>query len=211
MMPGARASGWRRRLARAALVLLVPLLLMGVVNVPAWGAQPPQTPAALDRQPEIRLIEPDRDAPALQRIEEWRERLPEKYQHRNNFAWAVARIDGLEKTEYFAHSGIQSLGKISDEAAAPIAAISLRPKHGRFEILCVNHDDEIEGDNCWPRNVDTEYKIIEDMARRLPDTAVRGRVRLYTDLYPCASCRHVMGQFLAAYTNIQMQVLYRER
>lgn len=199
-------------MARAAWLLLVPLLLMGVAHVSAWeeGA-PPQTDAALERQPQIRLIDPDRDAATLHRIDVWRARLPEKYQRRNNFAWAIARIDGLEKSEYFAHSGIQRLGKISGEAADKIAGISLRPKKGRFEILCVNHDDEIEGDNCWPRHVDTEYKIIEDLARHLPDASAHGRVRLYTDLYPCASCRHVMRQFLAAYTNVQMQVLYRER
>ena len=202
----------RHRLARAVRLLLVPLLLTGVAHVSAReGGGPPQTAAARVRQPQIRLIDPDRDAATLRRIHVWRARLPEKYQHRNNFAWAVARIDGLEKIEYFAHSGIQSLGKISDEAAERIAAISLRPKKGRFEILCVNHDDEIEGDNCWPRHVDTEYKIIEDLARHLPDASAGGRVRLYTDLYPCASCRYVMRQFLAAYTNVHMQVLYRER
>ena len=59
--------------------------------------------------------------------------------------------------------------------------------------------------------MDTECKILEDLAAHLPDPAATGRVRLYTDLYPCASCRHVMAQFLTVYTNVRMQVLYRER
>ncbi|HPR69763.1 MAG TPA: deaminase domain-containing protein, partial [Kiritimatiellia bacterium] len=61
------------------------------------------------------------------------------------------------------------------------------------------------------RNADTERKIIEDIAKRLGDPAAAGDIRLYTDLYPCASCRHVMRQFLAAYTNVRIQVLFRER
>lgn len=169
----------------------------------------PAVPPA--RVPEIRLIESGRDDAALRRIESVRRKLPEKYQHRNNFAWAVAKIDGLEQTEFFAHSGIKKLSDLSSVSADSVAGISLNRKKGRFTVLCVNHDDVVEGDDCWPRHVDTEYKILEDMAMKLPDPSVAGRIRLYTDLYPCASCRHVMGQFLAIYTNVQMQILYRER
>ena len=175
----------------------------------AFAAEPPvSTPA---RRPEIRLIESGRDDPALTRIEIVRQRLPEKNRRRNNFAWAVAKIDGLAKVEYYAHSGINGTGGLSAEAAAQIPDISPRCKKGRFEVLCVNHADEIEGDDCWPRYMDTECKILEDLAAHLPVPSVAGRVRLYTDLYPCASCRNVMVQFLAIYPNVQMQVLYRER
>ena len=175
----------------------------------AWAEPPP--PAMPERLPAIRLIEPARDDPALKRIEALRQRLPEKNRRRNNFAWAVAKIDGLDKVEYYAHSGINGTGGLSAEAAAQIPGISPRCKKGRFEVLCVNHADEIEGDDCWPRYMDTEVKILEDLAAHLPNPAAAGRVRLYTDLYPCASCRHVMAQFLDIYTNVQMQVLYRER
>ena len=166
---------------------------------------------AADRLPEIRPIDAKRDAAALQRLEKVREKLPDKYQHRNNFAWAVAQIAGLDKAEYFAHSGIQGPGDVSDGAWKRIQGISPRCRKGRFTVLCVNHDDVVEGNDCWPRNVDTEYKILEDMAARLPDASAAGRIRLYTELYPCASCLGVMKQFLAVYTNVQMQVLYRER
>ena len=194
----------RRRIALLACGLALGWLVVAV------RAAPPPSPAP-ERRPEIRLIEPGRDDPALARIEIVRARLPEKNRRRNNFAWAVAKIEGLEKTEYYAHSGINGLGGLSADAAAGIPDISPRCKKGRFEVLCVNHADEIEGDDCWPRYMDTECKILEDLAGRLPDPSVSGRVRLYTDLYPCASCRHVMAQFLGAYTNVRMQVLYRER
>ncbi len=201
-------SPWRamaRKTTRWVFSLWLVLAGAGLVR-----AQEPVA-AVPERAPWIRRIEEGRDDPARKRIEVLRRKLPGKYQRRNNFAWAVARIDGLEKEEYFAHSGIQSLAKLSSAAAEEIQGISLRRKNGRFQILCVNHDDVVEGDDCWPRHVDTEYKIMEDLASRLPDPAAAGRVRLYTDLYPCASCRHVMGQFLTSYTNVQMQVLYRER
>ena len=191
---------------------LMATLLCGLAA--AWlavAAQAGSPPAAPERHPVIRLIEPGRDDPALARLEIVRARLPEKNRRRNNFAWAVAQIEGLEKTEYYAHSGINGLGGLSAEAAARIPDISPRCKKGRFEVLCVNHADEIEGDDCWPRYMDTECKILEDLAAHLPDTAAAGRVRLYTDLYPCASCRHVMAQFLGMYTNVSLQVLYRER
>lgn len=168
--------------------------------------------AWLERAPEIRPIEPGRDDPALKRIAFKRTKLPAKYQRRRrNFAWAVAKIDGLEKTEYFAHSGIKRQKDVESAPPEDVEDLSLQRKNGRFEVLCVNHDDVVDGPGCFPRFADTEYKIIEDIASRLPDPSVAGRVRIYTDLYPCASCRHVMMQFLNAYTNVRMQVLYRDR
>lgn len=188
-----------------AVGLLLAVLWAGLARAEAPAA------VAAGGVPEIRLIEAGRDDPALRRIEQMRAKLPAKFQRRNNFAWAVAKIEGLEKTEYFSHSGIKQPKDLSSVAAADVEGISLRVKKGRFEVLCVNHDDVVEGPDCFPRHVDTEFKILEDMAGRLPDPAAAGRLRIYTDLYPCASCRHVMRQFLAAYTNVQMQVLYRER
>ena len=192
------------RLARKGLV---PLLL-AVALVGSTRAEVPGEPV---RHPRIRMVETERDEAALRRIETHRAKLPEKYRERNNFAWAVAKVEGVEKVEFYAHSGIQALNKMSGEAAKKIDDISVRPKTGRFEVLCVNHEDAVEGPDCWPRHVDTEYKILEELARRISDPAAKGRVLLYTDLYPCASCRHVMRQFLAAYPNVQMKVLYRER
>lgn len=163
---------------------------------------------APDREPELRQIDQVKDVAALKRIEVVRKKLPVQFQRRNNFAWAVARVDGLTQTEFFAHSGIQDFDDLSEDAKKRIAAISLKPGKGRFKTLCVNQNGAVDGADCWQRDVDTEYKILEDMAARLPDTAVSGRVRLYTELYPCPSCWNVMKQFLATYTNVQMQVLY---
>ena len=177
---------------------------------PGLGA----APAALEvtRDPELRQIDPVKDAPALARLEFIRATLPEEYRARNNFAWAVAKVDGVKKVEYFAHSGIQDLDKLSSKAAKAIEEISPKPRDGKakFKTLCVNQNGAVEGADCWQRNVDTEFKILEDLAGRIKDPAASGRVRLYTELYPCPSCWNVMKQFLAAYPNVQMQVLYRK-
>ena len=202
---------WKRTGLRLAwAVAACAFLGFGAVGeaAPAKGKGPAEESV---RHPAIRQIDGEVDAAAVRRIEMHRAKLPEKYRRRNNFAWAVAKIEGVGKVEYYAHSGIQTMGKLSKDAAEEIEHISLRPKKGRFEVLCVNHEDKVDGPDCWPRHVDTEYKILEEMARRIEDPAAAGRVLLYTDLYPCASCRHVMRQFLAAYPQVELKVLYRER
>lgn len=204
-----KLSRWQV-LARKTVRWTAGLLFAGALAGSARSESPPA--AAPERPLRIRQIDESRDGPARRRLEAVRQTLPEKYRRRRNFAWAIAKIEGLEKVEYFAHSGVDRRGEISSAAAAAIENISVRPKKGgRFEVLCVNRADEVEGVDCFPRYSDTEYKIIEDLASRLPDPSAQGRVRLYTDLPPCASCRHVMRQFLGCYTNVQMQVLYRGR
>lgn len=170
-------------------------------------AVPPPPPAT--RDPEMRQIDPAKDGAVLKRIELVRQKLPEPFRLRNNFAWAIAKIDGLDKREFFAHSGIQDFEGLSTDAQAAIAEISLKPAAGRFKTLCVNQNEAVEGFDCWQRDVDTEYKIIEDLAARLPDMAAKGRMLLFTELYPCPSCWNVMKQFLSAYPNVEMLVLYR--
>lgn len=180
----------------------------------AAGAQDPLPPEQIVptvRQPTLRKIHREKDALALERIELYRAKLPEQYRRRNNFAWACAKIKGMDKVEFYAHSGIQSLDDFSRETAKELADISLRPQKGRYKALCVNQNDVVDGNDCWVRVVDTEYKILEDMATRLPDPSVKGRIKLYTDLPPCASCWNAMKQFMAEYTNVHMSVLFRSK
>ena len=171
----------------------------------------PEQMAPTVRQPTLRKAHPEKDALALARVEFQRAKLPEQFRKRNNFAWAVAKIKDLDKVEYFAHSGIQNLDDFSKATAKQLDGISLRPEKGRYHALCVNQNDVVDGPDCWVRIVDTEYKIIEEMAAHMPDKSVKGRVKLYTDLPPCASCWNVMKQFMAEYTNVQMSVLYRRK
>ncbi|MDR0993989.1 MAG: hypothetical protein LBN38_05435 [Verrucomicrobiota bacterium] len=164
---------------------------------------------AFGRNPTVRFFNPKKDALAARQIELRRTQLPERFRQRNNFAWAEAAVEGLEKTEYFAHSGISDASDVSDEMGERLHEISMCMPTQRFEVVCVNRQNEIDGDDCWFRHVDTESKILEDMAARLPEAQAAGHVLLYTDLPPCASCYRVMQQFLDAYPRIEMTVLYR--
>jgi hypothetical protein len=172
------------------------------------AAREPEVPAA--REPEIRHLDRQKDHADAKRIWTFRKKLPEKFYRRSNFAWAWTDIAGLEKKEYFAHSGIQDFDGLSAAAARRIKGISFAPAkgEGQFTTLFVDYKGNVGGPDAIPRYFDTEYKILEDIAARLPDSAAAGTVRLYTYLEPCPSCRGVMRQFLARYPNVQMQVLY---
>ena len=190
-------------------LLVLPMVLSGAETEMAQATEEVVTPASV-REPAIRHLDRKRDAADVKRIWYYRKKLPEPFYRRNNFAWARADIEGLEKKEYFAHSGIQSFEGLSSRAAKRIKDISFSPEKGkgRFETLFVDYLGNVNGPNALPRWFDTEYKILEDIASRLPDPAVKGTIRLYTNLEACPSCRGVMRQFLAAYPNVEMLVLY---
>ena len=163
-----------------------------------------------EREPVIRHLDPEDDAADYKRIWEVRRRLPREFQWRNNFGWARADVEGLEKKEYFAHSGIQNLAGLSAAAAKPLADMSFSPEKGKglFKTLFVDFRGNVDGPGAIPRWYDTEYKMLEDVAARLTNRAAKGNIRLYTNLEPCPSCRGVMRQFLARYPNVEMEVLY---
>lgn len=177
-------------------------------KAPAEAEAKAETAAA--REPEIRHLDRKQDAADLKRIWFFRKKLPEPFYRRNNFAWARADIAGLEKKEYFAHSGIQGTEDFSKRVAKRLAGMSFSPAKGQaqFETLLVDWQGNIGGPDALPRWFDTEFKILEDIAARVQDPAAAGTVRLYTNLEPCPSCRGVMRQFLARYTNVAMVVFY---
>ena len=173
------------------------------------GVSAPDT-AGVEREPALRKIDWKQDNEARERINYFRYRLPKELRKQNNFAWARADIPGLSKKEYYAHSRIQSLNKLSSQAAKRISGISPKPDwdKAQFKTIMVDYQGNIGGPNAIPRWFDTEYKIIEDIAARLPDPSVEGQILLFTELEPCLSCWGVMKQFLAIYTNIEIEVLY---
>lgn len=58
--------------------------------------------------------------------------------------------------------------------------------------------------------MDTESKILEDIAKKLKDhTDVSGKIKLYTDYKPCPSCQSVIKQFREKYRNIEVEVIYK--
>lgn len=200
------------RIRSLALWLMAPMALAAPGSAAEPEAEVPavQAAAVREREPTLRKIDWKQDAAAAKRIRYYRNRLPGDLRKQNNFAWARADIQGLRKKEYYAHSRIQSLDGLSSRAAKRISGISPKPdlKTARFETIFVDYEGNIGGPKAIPRWFDTEYKIIEDIASRLPDPEVEGKILLFTELEPCLSCWGVMKQFLAAYTNIEIDVLY---
>ena len=186
---------------RLRLALWAALALLLAWPVAAWA-----------REPSVRLIDPAREHRVAARIEARRGLLPPKYQRRNNFAWAIFKIEGVDSQEFIAHSSIQDANDIPADYDIPDGLVSFRPPPQRYHFTPhpVNGDNVIGGPDSWYRHIDTEFKILENLARIIPSEDAVGRILLYTDLHPCASCFQVMCDFLDRYPNITMQVLYRE-
>jgi len=61
-----------------------------------------------------------------------------------------------------------------------------------------------------PTNVDSEVKILEDIAKDLPSDA-KGTINLFTEREPCPSCKHVIKQFRERFPNIALNVTHGAR
>ncbi len=174
-----------------------------------WGAVRP----AMARDPEsIERLRPLMEPKLAYRIESWRGRLDETYRGRFNFAWCAARIEGVGPKEYISHSSIGGPEDLSEESYALVRRVLVLavPEEARhYKTHCVNRRNVIDGEDCWPRDQDTEFKILEALTAALPDPEAEGSVLLFTDLPPCASCRGVIRQFLDRHPNIRMKVLYK--
>lgn len=188
----------RRKWAAGLLAGL--LAVSGVAE--GWAREPVAT----------RRLNPGKEPKAARRIEMWRERLDESLQRRYNFAWCIARMEGGERMECIAHSGLggpEDLSAEAWEAVREVVAPDVPEDARHYETLCVNRRNQIDGDDCWERDQDTEFKILEALTAKLGDRMAGGIVVLYTDLPPCASCSRVIRAFLDRYPNIEMEVLYK--
>lgn len=138
-----------------------------------------------------------------QSIELYKSKLPAWAQTSGNFAYAKANIEGVSKTDYFAHSAINT-----EIPSVQGSGISIQPEHDIFNALNVNSSNVINGENAFSRTVDTEYKIFTDIANSIPNRTVSGTVVIYTELKPCVSCDTVISQFSEMYPNVKITILY---
>lgn len=58
----------------------------------------------------------------------------------------------------------------------------------------------------YNRFIDTEAKIIEEIASQLGNTTATGAIKLFTEAPPCASCSSVIQQFRNKYLNIRLRI-----
>lgn len=113
---------------------------------------------------------------------------------------------GLSKKEYFAHSSIDTEIKSVENSE-----ISLLPDTLIFNILKVNPQNTINGINAYYCSVDTENKILSEIANLLGSNySATGEITLYTQLKPCISCDNVFVAFKEMYPNIIINIVYEK-
>jgi hypothetical protein len=77
--------------------------------------------------------------------------------------------------------------------------------------IAVNKYGVVDGTGAFVRNVDGEFKILENIAQSLGNnSSAVGRIDLFTELKACTSCGGAIQQFRATYPNIQLNVFTKK-
>lgn len=124
-----------------------------------------------------------------------------------NLACAILYKRGKCLKKYIAHSAINKkedikyLSSISSEYSVALLQDEL---HYRTRIL--NKTCSLDS-SVWDRRVDTESKIIEQLIldfKKMP----KGKLILWTKMYPCPSCRSVIMDFKDEYPGVDITIVY---
>lgn len=151
----------------------------------------------------VRVIDAILDSSIVNRVKEIRGLLPSELKSGGNLATAKVEILGL-KSEFYAHSRIDVFAD-ARSAADKVSDISLKPTNPIFEATT---EVTSNGTNLF-RDVDTEYKILNDIASQLGENVnIAGKIKLFTELVPCPSCDRVILEFLKKYKNITIEVIH---
>ncbi|WP_233516744.1 deaminase domain-containing protein [Paenibacillus curdlanolyticus] len=150
-----------------------------------------------------RVLDEAVDATLISRVKNIRNSLPSDLKRSGNVGLAEVEIPGLKK-EFYAHSGIDVLSD-ARSAASAVSDISLKPTNPIFKA---STDSTIDGRDLL-RDIDTEYKILNDVASQLGNKFdQKGKLTLFTEKPPCASCSNVIEEFMARYKNITVEVVH---
>ncbi|TYQ16558.1 UNVERIFIED_CONTAM: aspartate kinase [Acetivibrio alkalicellulosi] len=176
------------------------------VNYESMGITTPQmaetVAEALGRRT-IKILDEIADSTIVSRVKEIRGLLPSDLKRSGNFGIAEVQIPGI-KNELYAHSGIDVL-EDARSAANNVSDITLKPTNPTFKATSVPTSD---GTMLF-RDMDTEYKILNNIAETLGDnTSVSGKIRLFTERPCCDSCSNVILEFLQKYKNITIEVVH---
>ena len=149
-----------------------------------------------------RKIDVVNDADIISDVKNIRQKLPSRYKTSGNLATAEVNIDGINQNKFFAHSGID---KMQDNLIGKADNISVQPDNPMFKAIeAANKNGEF-----YLRDSCTEYKILNDIADRLNDSVnPRGKIKLFTELEPCDSCKKVIDSFRNEFKNIEIEVIH---
>lgn len=136
--------------------------------------------------------------------------LTRKQKRGGNFAVAEVDVDGFTGT-------VKSVRKFSNLAEIGMGG-KLSPENIRklvnSENIALLKPDNIRVFKTIeylgiPRQLDTEAKILEEIASKLGTKFdATGTINLYTKLPPCPSCKSVISQFMDRYPNIKINLCY---
>lgn len=135
-----------------------------------------------------------------QRVVEIREQLPSRLKKSGNVGVARIEIKGIP-SELRAHSQINKT-----EDAGSEGFVLLR-ENRQFKTKLVDRYGNIDSAEAYDRKWDTEAKILEEIALLLGDnTAISGKIDLFTERMPCPSCNDVIFAFRQKYPNIKLNI-----
>ena len=146
-------------------------------------------------------IDSNADQHVIDKVANARGQLSNKYKEKGNFAYAEVNIAGVNKKDFYAHSKIQDGKKnipgteeFSFKTDNPIFKATKAPDKGGDYFL---------------RDVDTEYKILNDLAERIgTNYEAKGTIKLFTEKDTCDSCNLIIQQFDKKYPNISIEVIH---
>lgn len=117
--------------------------------------------------------------------------------------YAEVNIEGINKTEFFAHSQVTEHGKnpnLMDFSPKPN-----KKNKPKYEAQKAADDDGIP----YLRDDDTEYKIINDIASQLKNNySAKGTIKLFTEKDTCTSCNSIISQFKKDFPNFDIEVIH---
>ena len=154
----------------------------------------------MDRFP-TKQIDPVIDKHIIEKVATARGQLSKKYKEQGNFAYAEVDVSGIDKKDFYAHSGIHDASKkipgtekFSFKTQNPIFQATEAPNKAGQSFL---------------RDGDTEYKILNDLAEKIGNNnEVKGTIRLFTEKDTCDSCNLIIQQFDEKYPNIKIEVIH---
>ncbi|MNW40991.1 phage late control protein GPD [compost metagenome] len=151
-----------------------------------------------------RTIDLKTEGHIIDRVRDLRTRLSNRLKKDGNFAYSEVDIPGIDKKEFYAHSGLNG-----DNKAKDYADFSLKPtKKPKYEATKAPD----KSGRVYKRDMDTEYKILNDLAARLDklkdSSNVRGKIKMFTEKDTCGSCSRIINQFHKDYPGINIEIIH---
>ncbi|KAF1005598.1 MAG: 16S rRNA endonuclease CdiA [Luteibacter sp.] len=135
----------------------------------------------------------------VSQAEKIRSTLPAEWQQKGNISIASIDVPGTGiSSEMRAFSSFQN---------GENGFVSLPTGPTVLEPMSIGKGGVVNGKEAFLRNVDGEFKILENVARQLGDNVgIKGSINIYTELKSCTSCAGAIMQFREKYPGIQLNV-----